>query len=191
MQLDWAVLMGLVRETLARPRDAGLRVLGMDVPDDARWLSFVLVVVLSILLGQASVLLMGEGEGIGGSLLVMAVFQTMVLLALVVGVQGIGRIAGGRGSFPDTLLLVTWLQFVMLVFQIVQIIALILVPPLFGVVTILSLLVFLRTLTAFVQVLHGFESFFKTGVAILFSFFGVAMLMAIVLSILGFAPAGV
>jgi hypothetical protein len=79
----------------------------------------------------------------------------------------------------------------MLVFQIVQIVALVLVPPLFGVITILSLLVFLRTLTAFVQVLHGFQSFAKVAVAILFSFFGVAMLLAIVLSILGFAPAGV
>jgi hypothetical protein len=65
------------------------------------------------------------------------------------------------------------------------------VPPLFGIVTILSLLVFLRTLTAFVQVLHGFPSALKVGVAILFSFFGVAMVLAIVLTILGFAPAGV
>jgi hypothetical protein len=191
MQLDIPLLTDLVRETLARPRDAALRVLRMDVPDDARWLAFVLVVVLSVLLGQASVLLMGEGGGIGGSLLLMAMFQSSVLLALVVGVQGIGRMAGGKGQFPDTLLLVTWLQFVMLVFQIVQIMALVLVPPLFGVITILSLLVFLRTLASFVLVLHGFQSVVKVGVAILFSFFGVAMLLAIVLSILGFAPAGV
>jgi hypothetical protein len=191
MQLDIPLLTALVRETLARPRDAALRVLRMDVPDDARWLAFVLVVVLSVLLGQASVLLMGEGGGIGGSLLLMAMFQSSVLLALVVGVQGIGRMAGGKGQFPDTLLLITWLQFVMLVFQIVQIVALVLVPPLFGVITILSLLVFLRTLASFVLVLHGFQSVVKVGVAILFSFFGIAMLLAIVLSILGFAPAGV
>lgn len=189
MQLDLALLTGLVRETLARPNEAAARVLRMNVPDDGRWLAFVLVVVLSVLMGQASVLLMGEGGF--GSLLVMAVFQSSVLLALVVGVQVIGRMAGGRGSFPDTLLLITWLQFVMLVFQIIQLVALVAVPPLFGIVTILSLLVFLRTLTAFVQVLHGFTSFLKVGVAILFSFFGVAMLMAIVLSILGFDPAGV
>jgi hypothetical protein len=190
MQLNLPLLMALVRETLARPREAGLRVLRMDMPDDGRWLAFVLVVVLSVILGQVSILLMGEG-GFGGSLLVMAVFQSSVLLALVVGVQGIGRMAGGRGSFPDTLVLITWLQFVMLVFQIVQIVVLLVVPPLFGVITILSLLVFLRTLTTFVQVLHGFESFLKTGAAVMLSFFGIAMAMAIVLSILGFAPGGV
>lgn len=187
MHLDVTLLAGLVRETLVRPRDAAARVLAQDVPDDGRWLAFVLVVVLSVIMGQASVLLMDDG-GFGGSLLMMALFQSLVLMALVVGVQGIGRIAGGHGSFPDTLLLVTWLQFVMLVFQIAQIVALVTVPALFGVVTILSLLVFLRTLTAFVQVLHGFPSAVKTGVAIVLSFFGVAMVMAIVLSILGIAP---
>ncbi len=187
MQLDIAVLTSLVRETLTRPREAAARVLGMGVPDDGRWLAFVLVVVLSVLLGQASILLMGEG-GFGGSLLFMAMFQSSVLLLLIVGVQAIGRMAGGKGSFPDTLLLITWLQFVMLVFQIIQIVALVLVPPLFGVVTILSLLVFMRTLTDFTMVLHGFTSFMKTGVSILFAFFGAAFLMAIILSILGIAP---
>jgi hypothetical protein len=189
MQLDMAFLTGLVRETLARPRDAATRLLGMDVPDDGRWLAFVLVVVLSVILGQASVLLTEE-SGSSGSLLIMAVFHTAVLVALVVGVQGIGRMAGGKGSFPDVMLLITWLQFVMLVFQILQIVALVAAPPLFGIVTIFSLLVFLRTLTVFVQALHGFESFVRTGVAILFSFFGVAMLMSIVLIFLGYGPVG-
>lgn len=188
-QLAGAGVSALLRETLVRPQEAGARVLRMDVPDDARWLGFVLVVVLSVILGQASVVLMGEG-GFGGSLLMMAVFQSMVLLGLVAGVQGIGRVFGGTGQFPDTLLLITWMQFVMLVFQLVQIVALIVIPPLFGIVTILSLLVFLRTLAGFVMVLHGFQSVLKVTIGILFSFFVMAFVMAVLLTAMGFNPAG-
>jgi hypothetical protein len=112
----------------------------------------------------------------------------VVLLALVMGVQGFGRMFGGTGSFPDTLLLVAWVQFVMLGFQAVQLVALVLVPPLFGIVTILSLIVFLRTLTVFVQMLHGFDSALKVGVGIFFAFFAVAFAMAMVLSVFGLIP---
>ncbi|MFN4058894.1 MAG: YIP1 family protein [Roseinatronobacter sp.] len=188
-QLDWASVSALVRETLVRPREAGTRVLGMDVPDDARWLAFVLVVVLSVILGQASVFLMGD-DGFGGSLLMMAIFQSMVMLGLVAGVQGIGRVFGGQGQFPDTLVLVTWLQFVMLVFQVAQILVLVVIPPLFGIITILSLLVFLRSLAAFVMVLHGFTSMLKVTIGIIFSFFIMAFAMAIVLTAMGFNPTG-
>ena len=191
MQLDMPLVTSLVRETFANPRGAAARVLGMDVPDDGRWLAFVLVVVLSVALGQASVLLMGEGEGVGGSLLFMAMFQSSVLLALVVAVHGLGRMAGGKGDFPDALLLITWLQFVMLIFQVVQIVALVAVPPAFGIVTILSLLVFLRTLAGFTMALHGFTSALKVMAGIIFAFFVLAMAIAMVLTMVGFAPAGV
>lgn len=187
MDLTLANLSAMVRETLTRPRDAAARLLALNVPDDARWLGFVIVVVLSVILGQVSVLAMGEGA-FGGGMLFMAMFQTSITLGMVVAVQGIGRMFGGTGTFPDTLLLIAWLQFVMLVFQVAQVIALVLVPPLFGLIAIAALVVFLHVLTQFVRVLHGFESSIKVFVGIVFSFFAFAMAMAIVLSVLGFGP---
>ncbi len=184
MDLNLATVSAMVRETLTRPHEAAARLLAMNVPDDARWLGFVIVVVLSVLLGQVSVLGMGE-DGFGGGMLFMAMFQTSVLLGMVVAVQGIGRALGGTGTFPDTLLLIAWLQFVMLVFQLAQIVALFLIPPLFGMIAVAALVVFLWMLTQFVLVLHGFTSPVKVFVGIIFSFFGVAMLMAIVLAIFG------
>ncbi|MDD7972532.1 Yip1 family protein [Roseinatronobacter alkalisoli] len=191
MQLNIAAVSALVRLTLTRPREAAARLIALDVPDDARWLGFVIVVVLSVFLGQVSVLLMEDGEAMmGGGLLFMAMFQTSVLLGMVVAVQGVGRALGGKGSFPDTLLLLAWLQFVMLVLQFVQIAALILIPPLFGMITLLALAVFLWLLTNFVLVLHGFTSGLKVFVGIIFSFFGVAMALAFLLVLLGFGPEG-
>lgn len=190
MQLNVAAVSALVRLTLTRPREAAARLIALGVPDDARWLGFVIVVVLSVLLGQASVLLMEDGEAMGGGLLFMAMFQTSVLLGLVVAVQGVGRALGGKGNFPDTLLLLAWLQFVMLVVQFVQIVALVVIPPVFGVITLLALAVFMWLLTNFVLVLHGFTSAMKVFVGIIFSFFGVVMVLAFLLTLLGFGPGG-
>lgn len=188
MELNAATVTALVRETLTRPREAAQRLLSMDVPDDARWLGFVIVIVLSVLVGQLSLLLMGEG--FQGGMLFMAMFQSSILLGMVVAVQGIGRALGGTGSFPDTLLLIAWLQFVMIVFQLVQLVSLLVIPPLFSLITVLALVVFLYLLTNFIVALHGFASALKVLIGIIFSFFGVAMALAILLSILGLAPGG-
>lgn len=190
MQLNVAAVSALVRLTLIRPREAAARLIALGVPDDARWLGFVIVVVLSVLLGQASVLLMEDGEAMGGGLLFMAMFQTSILLGLVVAVQGVGRALGGKGNFPDTLLLLAWLQFVMVVVQFVQIVVLIVIPPMFGLITLLALAVFMWLLTNFVLVLHGFTSAMKVFVGIIFSFFGVVMVLAVLLTLLGFGPGG-
>ena len=101
----------------------------------------------------------------------MAVFQTMILLGLVVAVQTIGRRAGGSGTFPDALLLLAWLQFVMIAVQIAQLVVLLVVPPLFGLVTMASLAIFMWLLVNFTMALHGFTSALKVAVGTVFAFF--------------------
>lgn len=189
MDLTFATVTALMRETLTAPRATAARIMAMNPPDDARWLGFVIVVVLSVLVGQVSILVLGEG-GFGGSMIFMAVFQTMILLGLVVAVQGIGRLAGGKGTFPDALLLLAWLQFVMIAVQILQLVAMVLVPPLFGFATMLALAVFMWLLVNFTMALHGFTSAVKVVVGTVFSFFGLAVVLAIVLSVLGLGPQG-
>lgn len=189
MELTLASVAALMRESLTAPRATAERILAINPPDDARWLGFVIVVVLSVLVGQASILLLGE-DGFGGSLVFMAVFQTMILLGMVVVVQGIGRLAGGVGTFPDALLLLAWLQFVMVAVQVVQLVALLLVPPLFGLATFAALAIFMWLLVNFTMALHGFTSALKVAVGAVFSFFGLAVVLAIVLGVLGLGPQG-
>ena len=187
MTLNFATVSAMTRLTLSRPREAADRLLGMKVPDDARWLGFVIVVVLSVILSQASFTLMGE-DAYSGSLVGIAVMQSTILLATVVAVQGVGRLFGGRGTFPDTLLLMAWLQFVMLVFQGLQIVSLLLVPPLFGLIAVLSLVVFLWLLTNFIMSLHGFASALKVVIGIIFTVFAMSFIFAIFLAIFGISP---
>jgi len=187
MDLTLASVTALMRDTLVAPRDTATRIMDMNPPDDARWLGFVIVVVLSVLVGQASVLLLGEAA-FGGSLIFMAVFQTMILLGLVVAVQTIGRRAGASGTFPDALLLLAWLQFVMIAVQIAQLVVLLVVPPLFGLVTMASLAIFMWLLVNFTMALHGFTSALKVAVGTVFAFFALAVVFAIVLTFLGLVP---
>ena len=189
MDLTLATVTALLRDTLVAPRSTAARIMNMNLPDDARWLGFVIVVVLSVLVRQVSILLLGE-SAFGGSLVFMAVFQTMILLGLVVAVQGIGRVAGGSGTFPDALLLLAWLQFVMIAVQIIQLAVLLLVPPLFGLITFASLAIFMWLLVNFTMALHGFTSALKVAVGAVFAFFGLAVVLAIALTLLGLGPQG-
>jgi hypothetical protein len=189
MDLTFSSVIALMRATLSAPRDTARRILDMNPPDDARWLGFVIVVVLSVLVGQASILLLGEG-GFGGSMIFMAVFQTMILLGLVVAVQVIGRMAGGKGTFPDALLLLAWLQFVMIAVQVAQLLVLLIVPPFFGFVTLAALAIFMWLLVNFTMALHGFTSTLRVVVVTVFAFFAMAMAMAVVLAILGVGAEG-
>ena len=187
MDLNIATVTALVRLTLTRPREAAERLISLNVPDDARWLGFVIVVVLSVILSHASLTLMGE-EDYAGSLLSVALMQSSILLATVVAVHGAGRLFGGQGTFPDALLLMAWLQFVMLVFQVIQTASLMLLPALFGLVVVLSLVVFLWMLTNFIMALHGFVSPLKVVVGIIFTVFALSFVFAILLAVFGFAP---
>jgi len=189
MDLTLSSVLALIRATLTAPRATASRLVAMNPPDDARWLGFVIVVVLSVLVGQASILLLGE-DGFGGSMIFMAVFQTMILLGLVVAVQGIGRLAGGKGTFPDALLLLAWLQFVMIAVQVAQLLVLLIVPPLFGLVTLAAFAIFMWLLVNFTMALHGFTSVLRVVVVTIFAFFALAMILAIVFAILGVGAPG-
>ena len=185
MDTSLSALMGLLRQTLSDPRAAARQVMALPLPRSARWQALALVIVLSMLFGQAAVLLMA---GQGPDALSVGLIQGAVLLALVYAVHFVGRLLGGRGAFEDGLILIAWLQGVMVAVQIAQIVALVILPPLTGLLGFLGMALFLWLLTNFVAELHGFTSLGRVFGMILLTLFGVAILLAIALQILGVQP---
>lgn len=179
---------GLIRATIATPQDAARLVMRANLPMSARWQALALVIVLSALLGQISVFLMaGEAATPAGP--VQAGFiQTVALLMTVYGAHVIGRLMGGHGEFADALVLVAWLQGVMVVAQALQLVTLLILPPVSVLIGVLSMVLFLWLLTNFVAVLHGFSSLGKVFGGILLSAFALAVVLVIVLNILGISP---
>ena len=165
--------------------------MAINPPMEARWLGLAVVVVLSVLLGQTGVMLATRGEapivmGVGAS----AIVQGGVLLLMVYAAHVVGRLFGGGGTFPDAVLLVSWLQFLMVALQLVQVVALLLIPPLSGMIGIIAIVLFLWVLTNFVAVLHGFTSLGKVFGMILVTFMAVAFAVAFLLALLGIQGPG-
>ena len=180
----------LLRHTLRDPRSAARAILGLDLPVQARWLALVLVVVLTVLATQIGLLLFPLPASSAWDVLMrnglLAVPLQVAFLALVaLGMSHVGRRFGGRGRFDDALILVAWLETVMLVVQLAQLVAVLAVPPLGLLIGVVSLGLFFWLLTAFTAELNGFDSLPKVFLGILGTMFLAGFALVALLATLG------
>jgi len=186
-------LLRLVWGTLSNPREGASTVLSMAPPLNALWLMFAIVVVLTLFMGEAVGLLSGISEdgpltGAYGSPLLLGVVQGAFLCIMVFAIHHIGGWFGGTGRFEEALLLVVWLQFIFVCIQVVQIVALLVVPPLAALIPIVVIGLFFWLLVNFIAVLHGFTSLGMVFVMTIVSGVGVVFVLSLVLTMLGLVP---
>lgn len=193
MTFDMSTIMTLVLETIRRPKAGADVILAQRFERRVLWQLLALVIVLSVLAAQVTVLVLGSGSGdlLTGPLLtnplMATVIQAVLLLALVYATFAIGRAFGGKGTFDDVLALVTWLQFILLVIQMVQTFALIVFPALGLLIGLASVVLFGWLLVNFVAHVHGFQSLPHVFVGILVSAFALLFLFSLLLAMLGIA----
>ncbi len=135
MDLSLSGLATAAGETLRDPRTGLRRVLALDPPMQARWIAFLLMAIGSAIVTHLSIGLIPTEErdavmGVMSSPLRTALLQGVLLLAIVQMVWWLGRLRGGTGSFPDALLAMVWLQFIMLGIQALQLVLMLVSPPL-------------------------------------------------------------
>lgn len=196
-----ALIPDLVRETFSDPQGAARRIIGLDLPSRSLWEALILVVVLSVIAAQVSLLIAGPGlapQGPGGEPMMLAfaspvglgIAQAVVLAGIAAAVHFIGRGLGGMGRFDDALALVIWLQFLLVCLQVVQAILGLIAPVLSGLVGIAGIFVFFWLLTQFVMVLHGFGSAPMVFVMILVSMLALTFALSLLLTLFGFGIPG-
>ena len=184
-------LLRMARDTVANPREGAETVLALGLPRQALWLAFALVIVLSMLLGDILYLLAGLPQGgpltgpMGASPVIMGALQAGFLYLMAHAITHIGRLFGGTGRFEEALALIIWLQFIFLCVQVVQLIALVALPPVAGLITILALGLFLWLLVNFIAALHGFTSLGMVAVMTIVSAFAVLFALSLLLTLLG------
>lgn len=190
-------VLNLVVQTIKAPQEGASTILSMGLTRDVLAQLLCFVVVVSVLTGQLGVFAMGGGLQDGAmtgpflmSPLVATFVQFALLIVLITSVHVIGRALGGRGSFEESLALVTWLQFILLSLQVVQIVALLLFPLLGGLIGLLSILLFLWLLVNFIAVIHGFSSLGLVLVGVIISAFGILFAMSLILAMLGLSFPG-
>jgi len=170
-------------ETLRSPRDAAKQVMAVQMTRRQRWDTLFLIAVLSAILAYLSLFLAGPDTGVmadetgpvGPFMLVFS--QTVVMLVMVFAIHFLGRAAGGTGTLDDTILLVSWMQFILICLQVLQIIAAVIMPPVALLLGMAGLVLVFVLLTVFVSELHGFRSL--TGV-----FFSVLVVMMVLATII-------
>ena len=153
----------LAQLTLQNPRQAARVLLAEGVPMRARTAGLLLVAVVSALLASLQVGLTPQPlDPLSAFMLASpiraAVVQWLFLALSVVLVHQVGRAFGGRGSFPDALLIVVWLQLLMLALQVLQLVVTFFSPALAGLIGLAGFGVFLWLMTTFIAELHGFTS---------------------------------
>lgn len=193
MDVTLGGLFALLKLTFQAPREAAAVILRLPLPVNARWAALALMAVASALVMHAvsSMAPMAgpEGEVVatpGPFFWAGMVGFGMGMTALLA--YGVGRWRGGRGTLPDAVLLVAWLQVVQLALVLVQIVLLVVLPPLAAALEFGSVLIFLWLLTNFVAELHGFRSVWRVLAGVLATF--VVMVIALTVVLMPFFPAG-
>jgi hypothetical protein len=177
----------LTRLTLSDPERGGTALMALNPGLQARWLALAAAVVLGVVVAYLLPLAVGRTDEAMSPFAAVALQGGVNLLAILMMTR-VGRIFGGQGQFADAVLLVAWLQALMVLVQGVQLVALLILPPLAGLVTILAVALFFWLITGFVQALHGFASRLLVLFGVLGSMFAAAFVVSFLLILLGFDP---
>lgn len=156
--------MDMARDTVNDPRSVARRLIDLRLARGTIWTAFAIVVLLSGVLGWIGFTLTPPDPSLPLEMraqvqpLSLALMQASVLLALAASMAFGGRIFGGTGDFDGALVLTTWLEAMLVALQVVQIVLMLVLPPLALLVGVVGIVLFMWLLTQFIMELHGFES---------------------------------
>jgi hypothetical protein len=181
-------LVDLARLSLQDPRAGARAVLAEGVPLPARTAGLLLMAVASAVLLHLGFLLMPPSEAVLDQFMVQspirtAIVQWVILVVSIFLVYRVGRAWGGRGSLSDTLLIVVWLQVIMLGVQLLQLLLMVVAPPLGAMVSLAGFVLFFWLFTSFIAELHGFASRWAVLAGILGTSLALAFLAAAVIAL--------
>jgi Yip1 domain len=195
MDLTLPDLVALMRLTLQAPRKGARRIMEMNLPINARWLALLLVAAGSAIGTHLSIALMPPEQremilALIASPMSTALMQAGIWAVIAAAIAVGGRMRGGEGTFPDALILMAWLQFMLLCLQLVQVAAGVVLPILADLIGLAGLGLLLWLLTNFVAELHGFRSLVAVFAGLVAGAFALMFLAAILLSVIFGSPSG-
>lgn len=174
--------------TLKAPRRGLRRILDLPRPKGVEIVVLALVGVLSALAFYLSVLLFAPVslallEQIGLRPFTMACLQFAVMLMGAGMMAKIGAWRGGQGTFEECAVALAWLQTILLVFQLGQILLLLLVPPVAVLLGYVAFGLFFAFLVQFTAEVHGFRSIISVFMGVILSLFLMLMLVSFILAL--------
>lgn len=185
----------LVIDSFRAPRAAARRLLALELGADTLVQAALAVTCLGMVLTHVAGTLAGGAldpvtAALLASPLVGALVQLAGMLLTVVLTWKVGRLFGGQGDLGGALRVLVWLNAVLLLLQVAQLVALAAVPPLAVVLSVAGMVWLLWAFACFTAELHGFENAFAVaGVALIAALVVIFVLMTL-LAMLGINPQG-
>ena len=175
----------LAQNSLRDPALAVRQLQSLNLPMQARWMALAVVVALSAILGTLAMQIFPQPAE-GGldipvlSPLVLAVLRAGVIVLTAWLIATVGRAFGGQGDFPDSLLIVIWLEFLLLIAQVAQVVLMLVLPSLGDVLSMAALMVIAWPSVQMIKALHGFSS----AIQVFIGMIGTTLLILIFLTVL-------
>lgn len=186
MNLSPPTLLRAVRDTLVDPKAAAHSVMGLRLSVAQGLMALALTAVLATLLTALMQAFMGPiddqaMQDLFNRPFILALSQFALMIMGAALMWRVGQMFGGKGSFAQSLSLVAWLEVVLILLQVAEVVVLLVLPILALPVGFASVFAFFYLLTNFTAALNGFTSLTKTFFAILGTALAVLVLASIAL----------
>lgn len=182
MQVD---LKDWLMRSFSEPRVVAQELLALNLSPGTRYMAMMLVVVMTAILGTLAQMVFTVITKLDlGDLtppLTVVGLQAALLLYGAFAMSFVGQRFGGKGNFADALLLLTWIEFVLMVGQVIQVVLMVFFPISATIMSILLVGLMFFLLVQFTLVLHGFENPAAVAVGVFLTFIGSALIAGIVL----------
>lgn len=178
-------ILSLVLLSVREPR-AGLReVLDAPLGNGGRQSLFALAAILPTLLifGVLSTADAWQDFAIGPMTLLG--LQALALTLMAGLAFAVGRWRGGKGSFSDCVLALSWLQITMVVAQVACVVVELALPFLGAIIGIAALALMMWLATNFIAEVHGFSNVAMVFLSIILTLFLTSFVLAFVTSLAG------
>ncbi len=175
----------LLARSLSDPRSVARDLLGLNLSFPLRLQAMILVVILTTALGTFAQMLFERTARVNpGDLtapFAVIALQALLLLYGAFIMSFMGQRFGGKGNFSDALLLLTWIEFVLMIGQIVQLLLMVLLPVTGTIMSALLIALMFFLLVQFTLVLHDFQNPVMVTVGVFLTFIASALIAGIVL----------
>ncbi|MEO9825702.1 MAG: YIP1 family protein [Paracoccaceae bacterium] len=176
------------KRAFREPRQTAADVLALGFPKEALAPALLLVVVVSVLLSAASDMIVPPQVEM--SYFRMALLIMIIFTAFSLSIAQVGKMLGGVGTFPDSLLLAIFFQAIFIPVQALQV-ALMLVSIEMAALLSFAIIIFGFWINVnFIAALHGFETLGRALGVLLLASFAVAIFLMIVTPLLGISLTG-
>lgn len=172
------MIINLTKTSFFAPRLAAERLLAMSLDRMTIFMFFLITVCLSVVaiyLSGGPMVELEPGMPLVTSPIQLAVMIFAATVLSTIGIQSVGRFAGGQGGFDQIMIVMAWQQWLQFLMQCVMGILSVVLLPLAAVMQFVVLWYSFWILFNMVRVAHGFDGILKSIFAVMVGSFVAVM----------------